>query len=244
MRNKILLSLLFIFTFLFAVFFILNSFGIDIMAKINFRKYAEITEEGITVSFYGSKNIARKVKVDNGDKTSLIKGLEISPSALSDTGVSAIAFEDVDLDGNADILLIANTDPDGDTHRYVLLKKSDEGFSLAYKEPISNITVDSVLGGVISEDTDIEIIAPEATNSPYKEIVTKREFVILGDTLTLSSEISVAYFSETEIYRFSTTTYDTSTGEITTTNDEWILPEQYPSVRDKLQLLFSLSIPK
>lgn len=194
-------------------------------------KIAEITADGKTFSAYGSDSgISSLVISENGSTSASFK---ISPSDSdqpyeSGDGLSyGLTVADVDLDGYTDAVVQISRKEGAERYRFFF--GTDTGFE-EYK-PFSEFK-GAVFGrgdGLIGNMTDVTEYTIRDTDAP--DIYTREKKTVYwgrnekGKFSQVSAE-AFTYYSETDIYCYSTYVWDKAEKKLVSDTDRWMYEDQ------------------
>ncbi len=214
---------------IFFSFVIIRAFDIH----FNIITYHSFEQDGYSFKFKGSFDTVRKVVIKKDSKKIGSLPFDAASSVFEENESEYSArLEDINGDGNEDIILPCLFDSDGDIHYTVYL--SGDGGKLAYHEELKdlpNLTIDNEL--ILTEETTRETLLEGTSNSPEIYIVTHRITklsFINGDFIALE-ERAVIYYSENDYYCYSIYAYDDNHGGLKYVDEKWFDPEdidKYP----------------
>ena len=220
---------------LFFVFYLTDTVG------FNTKTHANWEQDGFEFSYRGVKDEIRKLHVKKDGKK--IGKFDVSADAslfANEENKKAIILTS---DENGTLMLVPFcSDTDGDIHYRPLLLKADGSAAFDEKTDVANPKVDLENMAVFSECAGIEY-ATNTHESPYTKYATHTGYSIDKGNLVAINSISVTYHSETNIYCFSQSGFDTQLGCLGEPVDDWLSPEEYSKKRESFASMFSVDIP-
>lgn len=224
------------------VFFLLSSvFGI---IEINLKTHAEWEQNGISFSYRGSSNEVRKLHVEKDGKKCGSFKLSASKELFADEeSKNAIFLDELKEDAQSTLVLVPfELDEDGDRHYRALYIFPDGKAELDLENQVSNPSVEKDEKAVFSECIG-HITLGSTPDSPYEKYASQTGYVFENGKMIPAYEITITYYSETNIYCFSERFFNSELGELGTSDDDWLSPKEYEAQRDKFASVFQVEIP-
>lgn len=220
---------------LFFVFYLTDTVG------FNTNKYAEWEQDGFSFSYSGTKDEIRKLRVEKDGKK--VGKFDVSADISlfsSEENKKAIVLTN---DENGTLMLVPFfLDTDGDIHYRSLSVSPDGSAVFDEKADVANPKVDMENMAVFSECAGIDF-AVDTPESPYTKYATYTGYSIESGKLLPINSVTLTYHSETDIYCFSQSGFDSETGGLGEPVDDWLSPKEYAEKREAFASMFSVEIP-
>ncbi len=199
--------------------------------QLNFMTYHKAVDGEYTLSFKGSFGNVRKVKISKNSKKLCSLPFNASADIFSDS--YEIRWDDVNFDGEQDLLLVCAIDEDGDVHYTALLSDSSEN-TFIYNESLSdlpNLTLDPESKTLFTSYTEKTFTEEQKPNTPdkYAEKKAIRKYEYLNGEPTATEERAITFYSETDYYCYSIYEYDEKHKELTYRDEKWFSRDKLSS---------------
>ncbi len=210
----------------------------------NVTKYAQVCENGYTLRFYGSGGKIRKVKIEKDGQKIGKYNFSADVARFPDTGETSLLFLDADEDTQDDLFVCFCVDDDGDRH-YRLFLTGSGNTCTPTEEDFVNPRKDKENGRIISIESYREDTADPEKNAsvPFKLVSERREYAVIDDSGQIIEclYISLTYYSETDIYCYSTAKFDSETNALGIPTDRWLSPDQYRKQEKEISHFFEIA---
>ena len=215
--------------------------------EFNTTTHAKWEQNGLLLTYKGSKQEIRKLEISRDGKT--LEKLELcaSPSLFSDPDEENIQ-NGIVVDSkyeNTLILVPYSLDEDGDRHYRTLCLTPDGSLTVDVNTDVINPKIDDN-GNVLCESTLHELIGEpiDELGAPYEESSTVTLYRADEERLCAIYQFSVIYYSESNIYCISESTFDSYLYTLGDSVDNWLSPDEYADVYDSLAESFNVPIPQ
>lgn len=220
---------------LFFLFYLTNTLG------FNTFKHAEWEQDGFSFSYRGSNDEVRKLHVKKDGKK--IGKFDVSSDAsLFSTEEYKKATILSSSESGTLMLVPFSLDTDGDIHYRALFVSQDGSAAFDEDNDVANPKVDFEIMAVYSECVGLEYSVDDI-NSPFTKYATYIGYSIENVKLIPINSATISYHSETNIYCFSQSGYDSEVGGLGVPVDDWLSPEKYAEKREVFASMFSVEIP-
>ena len=227
-KPKIIILSVAILLCLAACFFVLATdfWGMN----INIIKHHEMQLEGFTLKLYGDLNDVRCIKVFEGKIRRATADISVDTSLLDQANSFIPYLDDLNGDGHLDMLVPHSKDADSQTRYAALIW--DNSIEMFYKaealSDIANIKTDPQNGTLKSSLSTYTVVIPEQPNAPeiYEERRSLTEYRIIDSEYIPFREVALTYYSDTNMYCYSTYDYNEETKELTYTDEQWLTPKK------------------
>ena len=199
------------------------------VAEVNIIKHDDINLGELSVEYYGGFDVVRVVKIYDG---SIRKGtfeLLVDKDLLAKSNEYPPYLDDLNGDGHEDILIPHSTDSKLNVRYAAFIWNNDKKMfeECELLGDIANISINE--SDVISSNMELHIvITPEQKNTPeeYEKHYISAEYKIEDGKITPIREYTLIYYSENDIYCHVMKDYNPENGELISTVEDWMTPEE------------------
>lgn len=191
--------------------------------------YAVDDESGLTFTVRGSGTRPKQISVKRGEELLFTAKVKI-PKGLGRMGGDYGFFVlDLNFDGHSDFMIADGVS--GDCTSYLCY---------LYQPDLGTYVRSDALSGLCNVKADPELEAVFAfthtytTEEAYLDVPatyistdTTTKYKWKDGVLTPHSRASITYYSETGLYCYSVSDYDSKAGEFSESDDKWLTPEEY-----------------
>ena len=206
------------------------------VVEVNIIKHDEITLGELSVEYYGGFDIVRIVKVYDGAIRRGTFELSVDKELLDRSNECPPYLDDLNGDGHEDILIPHSTDSNLDV-RYAAFIWNNETKMFEECEllaDIANISIND--SDVLSSNMELRIVTiPEQKNIPeeYEKYYISAEYKRADGKITPIRQYTLIYYSENDIYCHVMEDYNPENGELISTVEDWMTPEEAEKLQSK-----------
>ncbi|MBQ9132079.1 MAG: hypothetical protein IJX62_06385 [Clostridia bacterium] len=200
-------------------------------ANSGFKTYYSKEIDGITYSIRGKSEARLQLYITQGEKVLLSEKLTRSKNLGDPAEDFGLQVLDLNFDGALDVML--PTGKDGDCVSYSCFLKNATGDGYTYSAELSalcNLRTDEDLLAVFGFSHTF--LREEYPDSPDYTVSTDTttKYVWREGKLQPQIRVSLSYYSQTDLYCYSVSYYDTVAEEFNDPDDRWLTPEEYRDV--------------
>jgi hypothetical protein len=185
---------------------------------------------GYTLKFYGDFEKTHILKVYEGSVRRATLPISIENEIFDEANKFIPYFEDINGDGHPDLFVPHSKDNNLD-FRYAIFiwdNKVSMFTDTGVLNDLANINVNIDQNTVSSSMLIRTVIVDEQPNLPeiYTTEKVFEEYKFIDGTCVKYKEISLTYYSETDIYCYSTHEYNSETKEFECLDEQWLSEEK------------------
>ena len=185
--------------------------------------------DGITYCIRGKKDTPKQIVVKDGNKVLWSQKIESESSLDTLRGEFVLEVVDLNFDGTLDLMLSRK---EGDSLRTALCWfKSADGYDYRASKVLSdllNVKADEKLKAIFAFALEQRFEAEE--NDPKMYTVTTyatTKYLWQEDDLIPEMRASITHYSNTDLYCYSLSYYNETTGTFDDSTDKWLTAEEY-----------------
>ncbi len=227
-KNVILIAAIIICLGICILLLLVNVLGLNII------KHEDIQLPLFSVKYYGNFNSAKIVKIYDGAIRRGTFELEVDKNILENSNEYSPYQDDINHDGHDDILIPHSLDENASI-RYAVFMWDNENKMFKQTDTlcdVANLTVDEN-GNLHSFLNLHKTIYPADKNVPeiYETHHIATEYKLIDGDFCLLRNYTLIYYSETDTYCYVTTDYDTASGEIISSVEDWMSEEESSKIK-------------
>lgn len=205
---------------------IVNSFNIDLYLI----KHYDMQLNGYTLKFYGDFDKTHILKVYEGSVRRATLPISIENEIFDEANKFIPYFDDVNGDGHPDLIVPHSYDANSN-FRYAVFPWNNASSMFTNTNvlnDLANITVNTDQNTVSSSMLIRTVVAEEQPNIPeiYMSEKIYTEYKLIEGSFVKYMQRSLTYYSETDIYCYSTYEYNNETKEFECLDERWLSEEK------------------